>query len=449
MNMNGNDWGELSFGDLRLTARCSQIVQKVAHNPALSFPQLSGDWSWLKGLYRFFANPKVTRERIMAGHVRNTVERCFEEAVVLAIQDTTFLDYSHHPAKEDLGLISGAEHSLGMGIHNVFAVSGRNKKPLGILHQEIIVRAKKHSATETYEQRQWRPRESQKWLRGLAAVNELLGGHPKVIIVGDREADIYFFIRAAKESGRGFVIRCAVNRRTTQGQLLTAIAGAELKCVTQITLPRNGKRKKRQAELSLRICKVQIKAPRKSAGLSAESLMINVVAVQEIKPPIGVEPLHWILLTSEAITTNGDCLQILKYYQMRWLIEDFHKGLKTGCQIEKRQLTTRVQLEKLLGLFSVMVAQILLLRFWANQKDMLPEEKVLSKIQIEILKNRFSRESVNLSPQILLLLIARLGGFIGRKSDGSPGWLTLMRGMYDLLLIEQGVILGQQLVGKG
>ena len=446
--MSSNDFFGLEFGDSRLSGRCLKIAQEVGSNPALSFPRLARDRGWLKGLYRFFANPKVTREKIMAGHIRNTVERCFAAEVVLAIQDTTFLDYSHHPASEDLGLISGAQHSLGMGVHNVFAVSGQNKKPLGILHQEIIVRAKKYPAMETYAQRQWRPRESQKWLRGLGAVNELLGRHPKVIIVGDREADIYFFLRAVQAAGRGFVIRCAVNRRTTQGQLLNEIAGAQLKCVTQITLPRNGKRKKLRAELSLSSCVVQIKAPRKGR-LSAEGLTVNVVVVQEINPPVGVEPLHWILLTSEAINSQENCLQVLKYYQMRWLIEDFHKGLKTGCQIENRQLTTRAQLEKVLGLFSVMVAQILLLRFWANQKDLLPEENVLSNIQIEILKNRFPRESGDLRPQIVLLLLARLGGFIGRKADGSPGWLTLMRGMYDLLLIEQGVILGQQLVGKG
>lgn len=444
-----NDFCGLEFGDQRLTARCLNIVQQVKINPALSFPQAASNWGWLKGLYRFFANAKVTREKIMAAHLRNTVERCKQEAVVLAVQDTTFLDYSHQPAKEDLGLISGAAHSLGMGVHNVFAVSGQNKKPLGILHQQIIIRTAKHPATESYAQRQCRPRESQKWLRGLETVNKLLAGHPNVITVCDREGDIYFFLCALKEYHQGFVIRCTVNRATTQGALFTAIARADGKCTTSITLPRNGKRKKRTTELLLSSCVIEIKTPRKNAERSAPNLTVNVVIAQERQPPLGVEPLHWILLTSETVGSKDDCLRVLKYYQARWLIEDFHKGLKTGCQIEKRQLTTRAQLEKLLGLFSVMVTQILLLRFWANQQTILPEENVLSDIQIEILKNRFPRESEKSNSRILLLLIARLGGFIGRKADGSPGWLTLMRGMYSLLLIEQGVVLGQKLVGKG
>jgi hypothetical protein len=141
-------------------------------------------------------------------------------------------------------------------------------------------------------------------------------------------------------------------------------------------------------------------------------------------------------------------LCIIGYYKARWIIEDFHKGLKTGCRIEERQVTTRQQVENVLGVFAVIAYQMLLLRFLADQQNGLPAEIPLTDCQRSILRFQYPRE-YNETPEQCLRLIARIGGFIGRKSDGHPGWLTLMRGMHDLLLVEQGVVLANKSMGKG
>lgn len=451
MSINREEFNGIDFQDKRLNNRYIKIMDKIKDHPELSFPKQMNSWTDLKGLYRFFDNNNVTYKGILFPHIDNTVKRCFEEEVVLIIQDTTYLSYSHHPKVKGMGYIGGGnENFIGMLVHSGYAVSGRNKMPLGLIHQEVMVREKKVKSDETRKERLSRKKESEKWEKGLTASYKLLLGHKRVIQVCDREADIYFFIKKIMELGQGFVIRCGNKHRSTKdGHIFEEIKKASIVGYTEIELERNGNRKKRIAALEIKFCKVDIKAP-EIINRDGEDLPINVIIAEEKNFQDGKEKLFWVLLTNENIETKEDCLRIVRYYQSRWLVEDFHKGLKSGCRIEERQLQSREKLIKLLGMFSIMTYQLLLLRFQAKSSDNAAGEIILNSIQITILKNKFPEESRNLTPNKMLFLIARLGGFIGRKSDKSPGWLTLMRGLYDLLLMEQGFILAtEKLMGKG
>jgi hypothetical protein len=439
----------LYLGDKRLHTRCFGILQTVSANPALSFPKMSENWGRLKGLYRFFDNKKVTREKIMEPHVLNTVQRCLDTDVVLAVQDSTLLNYSHHLSAEGLApMFSSGEGGWGMMVHSVFAVNGRTKEPLGILHQEVIVRETRYPREESYRQRLSRPRESEKWTTGLRKVKTLLPSHPKIIHIGDREADIYLFIKEILASEEGFVIRCTRNRSLAEGYLFETVQQGDLKGSTSIPIPRNGNRPGRVATVEIRACAVKMLAPNVVRHIGT-IIPVNAMMIQETKAPSGQEPLHWILLTSEPIEREEDCLTVMRYYQSRWMIEEYHKGLKTGCKIEDRQLSSKQQLENVLGLFTVMVIRLLYLRFLAKQSLAPSEKHGLTEFQIKIIRHKYPKECKDLNPATLLVLIARMGGFIGRKSDGTPGWLTLMRGMHDLFMIEQGMLLANQLVGKG
>lgn len=452
MSTNRDEFNGVDFRDERLNKRYIKMVEEIKDNPSLSFPKQMTRWADLKGLYRFFANYKVTYKEILSSHIDNTVKRCFQEEVVLIIQDTTYLNYSHHPQVKGMGYIGEKENFnfTGMLVHSAYAVNGKDKRPLGLVHQEVIIRGEKIPKDETKKERLLRKRESEKWREGLLASYKLLREHKKVIQVCDREADIYFFIKKIVEKGQGFVIRCANKHRSTEkGHIFEEIKKAITLGYTNVEIQRNGKRKKRIAQVKIKSCKLNIKAP-KIVNLKGENLPINVIIVEEKNPPSSKEKLFWILLTSENVDTNEDCLRVVRYYGSRWLIEDFHKGLKTGCGIEERQLQSREKLKKLLGMFSVITYQLLLLRYQAKNSDSGAGEITLTPVQIAILEDKFPKESCNLTPNNVLLLIARLGGFIGRKSDKSPGWLTLMRGMYDLHLIEQGFILAtEKLMGKG
>ena len=296
-----------------------------------------------------------------------------------------------------------------------------------------------------------REKESVKWQEGLEESARLLKGHKKVIQVCDREADIYFFIKKIQALGQGFVIRCAWNRKTEGGYVFDDIKKVPLRGYTKIKIERNGKRKGRIANVLISSGKLRILPP-KSIDRKGSMLEVNVVVVEEQWPPNKESKVYWVLLTSESIDKQEDCLTVIKYYQSCWLIEEFHKGLKSGCKIEQRQLQTRKQLEKVLGMFSIICYNLLLMRYEERKGTM--GEIVLNPIQVKFLKNQFKKEiHGKLTAKKLLRFVARQGGFIGRKSDGNPGWLTLMRGMCDLIRMEEGYTRGDEQavkdVGKG
>lgn len=445
--MNASDeFDGIDLGDQRLNARCRLIAESVSANPSMSFPKQAVTACDLKGLYRFYVNDQVTHQELLRSHREHTIQRCLTEPIVLLIQDTSTLNFDAE--LPGLGLIDGSTRKCGMLMHNVYAVSARDKQPLGLVNQQIIVRTVKVTKKSTAAQRRERKKESAKWISGLLASKAALPAHGKVIQVCDREADIYDFIRQIHELAQGFVIRCAQNRSTETGLLFSAIAQAEVRGAGLVKIARNGQRQARTAQLRIKSCTVQLQPPQKQ-NRQGPALTVNVVIAEEVNPPAGIDKLHWVLLTSEPIATVEDCWNVIRYYRARWLIEDFHKGLKTGFRIEKRQLQSQEQLAKVLGMFSVLAYQLLYLRYRAHLADANAIAPGLTEDQITILKLKNPKESEQLTPSRLLYLVARLGGFIGRKSDGKPGWLTLMRGMYDLLLLEQGFIMGKELVGKG
>jgi hypothetical protein len=253
------------------------------------------------------------------------------------------------------------------------------------------------------------------------------------------------------ELGQGFVIRCAWNRKTEDGYIFNDIKKMELRGHTKIKVERNGNRKERIANISIKSGMLKILPP-KSIDRKGPVLKVNVVIAEEQGPPNKESKIYWILLTSETIDRKEDCLEIMRYYQNRWLIEEFHKGLKTGCKIEDRQLQTREQLEKVLGMFSIICYNLLLMRYEERKGSI--GEIVLNPTQVKFLKIKFKKDiHGKLTAKKLLRFVARQGGFIGRKSDGNPGWLTLMRGMCDLIRIEEAYTIGYEQavedVGKG
>jgi len=164
--MSIEDFGKSNFADKRINKRYYEIMEELSKDPGSSFPQIMKDWSDLKGFYRFISNNKVTAKEILSPHISSTVERCFEEEVVLAVQDTTYLNYSTHKKAKGLGKISDKENLRGMIVHSVIGVGGKESKYLGVLSEEIIIRnGEKNKGNETKKERLGRKRESGKWIK--------------------------------------------------------------------------------------------------------------------------------------------------------------------------------------------------------------------------------------------------------------------------------------------
>lgn len=431
--MISKEFAGLDFSDKRLNNRLDMILCSLKDNLKASFPEASGTWSKLKGLYRFFSNPKVTKDNIMKTHVENTMERCMQSSVVLVVQDTTTISFKSDDRIEGLGFVNDYPEKIGFLVHNAMALDGESGKPLGILNQQVIIRDKIHDKKESRADQSKRQKESSKWLIALDKTHELLKSHKKVIHVADRESDIYTFINELTERGSGFVIRACQNRYTTEGHLMDDLGDASLKGSITIEIPHKGGRKRRVAEAEV-YCKTVEILPPKILNKKGKPVRVNIIRVTE--SGMHKNKIEWILLTSESIKDLADCQRVIWYYKNRWQIEDFHKGLKTGCSIEERQLGTVEKHTKLLSVFSVFAWHGLLLRHEAKQPDNKRIE--LSDIQIKILRALYPKQSEQLNAASALRIVAMLGGFIGRKSDGSPGWKTILTGLKKIELIEIG-----------
>lgn len=438
------EFGAVDLGDKRLNRRLLRVVGKLAHDPGWSIPHASGAWPETKATYRICSNKRVTREKVLEPHIEATVQRVGEEAEFLVAQDTTFLNYTAHPALKGIGTIGTRKQKnklKGVLVHSSLALSVGDHRALGVLDQQVLVREENRPAGEDSRKRPKGKRESQKWLTGTRQVIERLGEPSAAIFVFDREGDIFEAVEEIQDGGARFVIRASHNRRIetaseTRAYLLDEIRFAPIKARKTVRIPAGGGRKERTAELSLRAGTYRIMPPadRKRRG---ESRQVNLVWAVEENPPNGEDPIEWMLLTSEPIGTAKEVIAVLNHYCGRWKIEEWHKALKTGCRIEQRQLERWERLEVLLGIYSVIGWRLLLLRDAARHEDVCPKE-ALSETQRAILTRIDPSLKKTNDARAYVRAVAKLGGFLGRKRDGDPGWITLWRGYTRLRDMEIG-----------
>jgi len=467
--MTARDWAVAEFGgtelhDRRRSDRVVQVAAQLASKPRGRLPESFSEWHDLKAAYRLLANPVVTREDIMAPHIARVRRECREPGEYFFIEDTTELDYSSHPGAKDLGLI-GDGSGRGMFVHStlVAKIDGWNDQQepqvtvSGLAAQSCWVRARsKSSAREKKAKRLARDRESQR----CAAMIEQVGPPPtgtRYTYMGDREADIWETIGRCQDWRWDFIVRANQARALADedGSVFDAVAAAPV--VARFTLKlrsrpqrvardkKTGRPKRvrkahggRTVELEVRACSVRVRAPWRP-GEPAKSRTVNVVEAREINAAPGDDPIHWVLLTSWACQTERQAMRVVKGYTRRWLIEEYHKSLKTGTGIEDSQLETAQRIQALLGILAVMAVRLLNRKLLATTR---PNEVVdaaeVGEEVLAILEARFGRPQDGWTNRNVFRCIARLGGFIGRKSDGEPGWITIWRGWQCLMPMVDG-----------
>jgi transposase-like protein/transposase Tn5 family protein len=448
--MGAGSWAEVEFdeaelGDARLTRRLKELAGRLAEHPSQSLPDACADAAELKAAYRFFSNEQVTPAAVLASHVRATRRRIEAEAVVLAVQDTTSLDYTAHPETTGLGVLNDAKHR-GLLVHTTLAITPE-RVPLGLLAQQVWTRdAAGLGKRQTRKQRPIAEKESQKWLTSVAAVMAARAQCPTThfISVGDREADVYDLFALDRPAGVDWLVRAAWDRgvEAPQQHLWAAVAAApEAGCLT-VTVPRRAARPgspaqpARTADLTLRFATVTLRPPRHRASEHLPSVPVNAVWVVEPAPPAGSRPIEWLLLTTCPVITPEQALAIVGYYVCRWGIEVWHKVLKSGCQIEARQLETAARLERCLVLYSIIAWRVLYATLLARVAPDLPCTALLDPDEWQALHCIIHRTATPpATPPTLrqaVRWIAQLGGFLARPADGEPGPITLWRGFQHL-----------------
>lgn len=423
------------FGDARLTKRLAHIVADKLANPTASIPQASGTWAATKAAYRFFASKQVSTDAIRAAHAHATAERALHHSTILVLQDTTELNYTAHPNTTGLGPLDNPL-CRGLKVHSGLAAS-TDGVPLGLLHQTVWTR----DAPSTGKKARKRPRserESQRWLSTFAEVQQLLPASTRLIVVADREADIYPLFAAPRQQRTDLVIRATYDRILLGGQKLEQVAREiAWQGERSVTIPANGSRLERTARVQIGWTGVTMLPPQGfPKPASAPRPQVQLVVVEEREPPAGVKPLRWLLWTTLAVESWDDATEVVEYYRLRWLIERYHYVLKSGCGIEKLQLEKGEGLERALAVYGVVAWRLLWLTYEARVRPEEPCTVVFAEHEWQALYCTVHRTAVApAEPPSLreaVRLVARLGGFLARKGDGEPGVKTIWRGLIRL-----------------
>lgn len=442
------DWALHEFAhaqlpDQRLLPRLHMIATAFAQQPTAAIPQACGPGAGSKGAYRFFENAAVAPHTIRAAHHQATLARAREHSVVLALQDTSTLNYSSHPHTQGLGPIGSRRGKLiGLLLHSTLAVTPGGQ-PLGFLHNAVRARDPKAAGSACQRhKRSVAQKESQKWLDSLSACQQLAPQCPATTLVNvaDREGDLYELFAPALAPQAGppvqLLVRSRHNRKLTgESRRLWDAAGQErVRGKLQVRVGRRGGQPGRLAALSVRFREVSLAAPARKAN--QPPLTLRAIEARETRPPKGATPICWRLLTTLPVTTIEAALEKVAWYAQRWQIEVLHKVLKSGCQIEQRQLHTAARLERALSVDLVVAWRLLALCKAAREQPDAAVSAWLGQAEWEALWCQVHQQIVppKQPPTMRQAIrwIAALGGFMGRQADGDPGPITLWRGLQRL-----------------
>jgi hypothetical protein len=251
------------FGDARLSRRLNTIVEKLSENPERTLPEAMGNWSETKAAYRFFDNEKVEVSSIYDSQQNANMERIKEESMILAVQDTTVFNYTSKRRKIELGPSCNMSDFQGFFVHSCLAVSVSGV-PLGIVGHRMWVRPpESKNSKKTHKTRPIEDKESVRWIEVAREVSNIIPDSTKVVMVSDRESDIYEVIALSLE-GKHFLIRAAWNRRLNQSEeyLWQAVEKAPVLGNTTLIVPRGDERPERTATVTMHSTTVVISPPR-------------------------------------------------------------------------------------------------------------------------------------------------------------------------------------------
>lgn len=426
------------LGDRRRFARLRQLVAAWAQHAEASLPQALASLAAVKGAYRFCANRAVTPQAILQAARPDCLAKLAAADRVLLIQDTTSLDFTGHAGTTGLGPIGTTrQHTQGLFVHSCLAASTAGV-PLGLAAQSMWARdpAQAGSAPQR-RQRAGEEKESQRWLTMEAASRAGIPDTVETVTVADAEADIFALFAAPRPSQAQLLIRVAQPHRClADGQAVgAAAAAAPVWGRYTVALHAHATRPARVAVCTLRVCPVTLRPPRNQppGRPFREPVRLTALWVAEEQPPVGVAPLGWLLLTTVPVTGFSDAATCVGYYSYRWLIEQYHFLLKTGCQAERLQLQTAARLERAVAVCCLVAVQLLWLTYLQREQPEAPCTVAFAEAEWQALCCASSKlpqpPAQPPSLRTAVRLVAQLGGFLGRRGDGEPGPLTLWRGL--------------------
>jgi hypothetical protein len=427
-----DNFGGAYFRDKRLSDRLITIASAMIALPNGSIPQQMEIWSDTKACYAFLRNAKVSHNQIQAPHRKRVLEEASKTGkVVLFAQDTSEVDYTSLEATTGLGYI-GNHKNKGLMFHNCLAIeyNETNSRIIGLANQQVWTRKNASlNKNETRAKRNKRGKESDVWLKNIQQIGSPPEGC-KWVSIGDRANDIFEFFAESKKLGWETVARASQDRNIKIGeQEATCLSHMRLlgsMGTMNIKIRKAGDSTQREILLNVSWEQVELQPPARLKR-NTESVSLSVIRCWNTE-----EDLEWILYSSIPVNNLEEAIEKVKWYANRWVIEEYHKCLKTGCRIEASQLENGKGLKSLLGILGVIAVYLLQLRNISREEPERPACEVVDGKALQIIRKRF-KLPLEVTVKVFWYSVARLGGFIGRKSDGEPGWQTLWKGWLRLL----------------
>jgi hypothetical protein len=463
------EWAEMQFreaelSDQRRVERLITIGTALMLYPGRSIPQLFASRSDVKAAYKLLARPEATPDALQAGHRSLVSDQITQPGTYLLLEDTTEVAYTGRAPIEGLGPVGPKKHGqIGFHLHSVLSVRWRgleasrsDEDPLvdlvGLVDQQYQVRTPRPAGEPkpASPARTGRARESQIWEHASERIGPLRAPGVRWVRVADAGADIYEMMSSCAELDHGFVIRSASNRVLVASESGTAAKlwdrARQARAIAHFAheLRARPGQASRTAQLSVSAVWVQIRSPQRPGYGRGKLPPITCTAVRvwEAKPPAGVDALEWILLVDGERTSGEAALECARQYARRWLIEEYHKALKTGMGAERVQLETGERLMACVAILSVVALQLLVLRERARVAPLSPaDESGLEPDEVEMLEAVARRQLKTVRD--VAMALGRLGGHMNRPSDGLPGWQTLWRGLSHLRAMVDGARLAQ------
>jgi hypothetical protein len=447
-------FGEVDLGHKSRNACFARVAQQISRHPGGTLPDKMGSPACYAAMDRLM-NREATHASVLTPHYKRTLEKMLAgPEVALIVHDTTTLDFSGKKSLR-LGPI-GDGNGTGYLCHNSLAVDPYSREVFGLVSQILHRRVPTPRKEGVKAKRERKSRESRLW---SSAVRELPAPPPgkRWVDVADRGADLFEFLATEQSLSRQCVVRSAHNRSIRighDGQGEQTLLHDHLRTLSAVGEPRGRDvydtklECERGAKLRAAYAAVEILPPHVRKG-EYENKPIKAWAVRiwEEAPPANGMKLEWFLVCLDPVTNAAEAWQKSDWYACRWIIEEYHKAQKTGCQIEDLQFRTPEALQPMIALLSVVSVMLLNLRQAARRPDAKerPATAVVEPIYEEVLRGwRHKTPHAPLTIFEFYMALARLGGHMNRKRDGFPGWLTLWRGWQKLQNMVAGVEMDRQ-----
>jgi hypothetical protein len=448
-------FGYTELGDIRRTNRLIRVAADLSHFAGASFCQANGsDAAAQEGAYRFIRNEAVCPQAIAEAGFLATALRTEPSSLLLAVEDSTTLGYSHQAA-EELGDLGGPKNASGRGflVHSTLLVDAQSEQTVGLIEQHYWMRAEKSRGQKHQRrERDYLCKESYKWQRASERMRQRLGPEvmAQVISVCDRESDVYEYLSDKLAHRERFCVRASWNRRIkidepegeNASHLFAALCHARQVAQLLLEVPQRGGRPARTAELTVQTLRLRLMRPEHGMNRGGPChLSVNVVVALEIEPPEGQEPLEWILLTTEPVNTPEEALEVLRYYRLRWRVEEFHKAWKSGAGVERQRHQSASNLHRAAVLLAFVAVRLLQLR---EAVEKTPEDScdlVLSRLEWKVLWVNVERSKPPTKAPSLkwaYRALGKLARWTDTKRTGRMGWQTLWRGWHELQLRIEG-----------